>query len=220
MKARENNWKTLNGKQKLVYFKDYYLVQVIVILAVLAMIGYFCFSIFHKTEIVLYVACIDDVLEENELKDLERRLNEELGCDGTNTTVMVDDTFYTSEDGIHKLEVYLSSSQVDLIVAEEETYKQLASFGFMQDLNHVMDAKELDENKKILLYTAGYKETDDISFEDQETGQGEILPYGIAIQDQAKYKELAGKLEHPIIGCTANTKQSKNAKKILELMIN
>ncbi|MDO5522083.1 MAG: hypothetical protein Q4G58_16430 [bacterium] len=220
MKVQENNWKTLSGKQKLVYFRDYYLVKALCILAAIAMIGYLCFSILHKDQTILYVACIDDVLDEQAVKELEERLKEELGNEDKHALVMVDDSFYTSEDGIHKLEVYLSGRQVDLIVAAEDTYKQLAAYGFMQDLNQVMDAKELEINKAKLMYTAGYKDSDEISFEDQETGKGDILPYGIKIKDSTQYKEVAGTLKNPVIGCTSNTKQNENAKKILETMLN
>lgn len=219
MKDKENSWKTLSKEQKLIYFKDYYLVKTICILVAVALIVYVCFNLLHKKETSLYVACIDEALQEKEVKKLEQQLEEALGNDGNHTLVMIDDSFYTSEDGIHKLEVLLSSKQIDLIIADEETFKQLAAYGFMQDLSQVMDKTTLEENKEKLIYTAGYKDNDEISFEDKETGQGEVLPYGLRIEKNAEYSELAGSLEHPVIGCAGNTQRQENAKKILSLIM-
>lgn len=219
MKEKEKSWKALDTRQKLEYFKDYYLFRTICILAVILIAIYLCSKVFNKEETILYVACIDNVLEEDEAKALEKKLEENL-CNGKkNASVVIDDSFNTTADGISKLEVCLSSRRVDLIVADEDTYKTLAAYGFMGNLNDVVGADTVKTNEKKIIFAAGYKDNDDISFDDKETAKGEIMPYGIRIQENTMYSNLRGKLKNSVIGCTSNTKKEENAKKILETFI-
>ncbi|OYP41126.1 hypothetical protein CG709_05020, partial [Lachnotalea glycerini] len=197
-------------------FIDYFLFPILCTAVGIAIVVSLCWHILHKSESILYVAVVDDILNDEETQKVEQEL-EKIFNNGTDRTfVTIDDSFYTDGDGLNKLEVYLSNHQIDLVIANEEVIRTFAGYGFMQDLNTVLEEDELERNTNQFLYAAGYKENDDISFEDKETGQGEILPYGVNIADSAEYKKLGTILKNPVVGIANNAKNMQNAKIFLK----
>ena len=43
-----------------------------------------------------------------------------------------------------------------------------------------------------LFKTVGYLDTEEISFEDHETGRGEVLPYGLRLAESDRWKDMTG----------------------------
>ena len=212
--SKEDKWK---------HFKEYYLLKIILIAAAVIFVGYLLYSMLLKPrdENVLYVAVIDETLDSDEKEALVEQLKKIYGADGDSKKVIINDNFYTKEDAYTKLEVYLSSQVVDVIIADEEVFKQLAAMGYMLDLSQLEEDKR-EGFDKYYYSTAGYLEDEsaEISFEDNETGKGEVLPYGITLDESEQFNKMSKYIENPIAGIVVISKQVENASVFLELLIN
>lgn len=218
-RTEKEKWNQMNGQQRWQYFRDYYLFRTVV---VLVLVGIAAFSCWHflspKVVNVLYVAVMDDSLDEEAINKLQNQLEERFRVDGTNKKVMIDDNFYTREDGITKLEVYLNHEQVDVIIADKELFQKLAGFGFLEDLKTALDHETFKEYEEILYQAAGYRETEDISFEDKETGQGEVLPYGVDISG-SNFPNTGSILEEPVLGIAYGAPNPDNGVELMKFLL-
>ena len=97
----------------------------IVLAAFVFVTGFFLWNFIQKSneETVLSVALIDESLNKEDLEALTQELAEYLGADGEKQKVMIDDSIYTQDGGLQKLEVYLYNKQVDVVIANEDTYR-------------------------------------------------------------------------------------------------
>ena len=68
-------------------------------------------------------------------------------------------------------------------------------------------------------YAAGYKEDDEVSFEDHETGQGEVKPYGISLSGDNRFTEMSEYIKDPVFAVAVGTKNPENALKFLEYLM-
>ncbi len=220
-KTEKQKWKELNSGQKKQYFMDYYLEKVIVgavLLFVFLLLSRHFLT--RKEETVLYVAVIDETLDAAGKEQLLEQLTERYVTDGDYQKVIIDDSFYTNEDALTKLETYLFSHQVDAVIADEETWREFAAYGFFRNLDEVMDG-ELDfDCSDDYIYTAGYRESDgtEVSFEDNETGRGEVLPYGLDISESACFTAVSCYLEDPVFAIVDGAPNLENAVDFLEYL--
>ena len=203
----------MNKKQKLKYFRDYYLFKTL-----LCLVGIFvvAFTIWHftkpKMENVFYVAVVDETLNPDEKQQLQNELQNRYNADGKYKKVLIDDTFYTRDDGITRMEVYLRNKEIDVVIADKEVFKTLAAYGFMQDLNTVFDNDFKSEYSNDLFYTPGYKDTDEITLEDKEVGKGEELAYGLDITSSSRFSKMKNLIKDPVIGIVVDAPNMDNAK--------
>lgn len=216
--TEKDKWDEMNGSQRWQYFKDYYLFITVVVIVLVGIAAFLCWHFWKpKAEHVLYVAVMDDSLDEEDIKKLQGQLEQRYHVDGKQKKVMIDDNFYTREDGITKLEVYLRNEQVDVIIADKEVFQQLAGYGFLQDMNTVLDPEIFETYEEDLCYAAGYRDTKGVSFEDRETGQGEVLPYGVDISGSA-FQETGSIQEEPILGIAAGAPNLGNGVDFIKFL--
>ncbi|HIU75887.1 MAG TPA: hypothetical protein IAC62_08405 [Candidatus Pelethocola excrementipullorum] len=216
--TEKDKWDEMNGSQRWQYFKDYYLFITVVVIVLVGIAAFLCWHFWKpKAEHVLYVAVMDDSLDEEDIKKLQGQLEQLYHVDGKQKKVMIDDNFYTREDGITKLEVYLRNEQVDVIIADKEVFQQLAGYGFLQDMNTVMDHEIFETYEEDLYYAAGYRDTKGVSFEDRETGQGEVLPYGVDISGSV-FQETGSIQEEPILGIAAGAPNLGNGVDFIKFL--
>lgn len=218
-KSERESFKEMSTKNKLRHFAQYYLLKVILVVAAVSVVIFLIYNALReKDENVLYVAVFDETLDRDETEELTKRLEEMFGADGDSQKVVISDNFYTNEDGFNKLEIYLSANVVDVIIADEEVFKELAAVGYMFDLS------QLEGGEKFSPYyynTAGClpDEGTEISFEDNESGRGEVLPYGIDISRSTQFNKMGKIIEKPVAGIVVNSKYKDNATAFLELLM-
>jgi len=221
-KSERESFKQMSSKEKWQHFVNYYLIKVIVIIGAVGLVCYLVYSSFFKPkeENVLYVAVFDEILDRNEVEILKAQLEEMYDADGETKKVVINDNFYTKEDGISKLEVYLSSKVVDVIIADKELFAEFAAIGYMFDLNQ-LTVESIKRFSPYYFNTAGCLEydSDEISFEDDESGKGERLPYGISLKESELYGKIGELLENPVAGIVVNSEQKENAEAFLGLFI-
>lgn len=202
----------MTWKQKIVYFRDYYLFQTVCIAVAIAvgslLIWHF---LIRDNEVSLYVAVLNEDLGADRKETLQEDLGKALEID--TEKIIIDDAFLLEGDGLNKLEIYLKNSQIDVLIADQEDFKMLCGFGFMKELQQVFDDDILETYKEQIIYAAGYLDNDEISFEDHETGQGEICAYGFLGTKAGNYEKIRNLQQNPVMGIAESTERKESAVK-------
>ena len=203
-KTEKEKWSEMNRHQRMQYFLDYYLVKLLVFTGIILAVVLFVWNFISKSkeDTVLYVAVVDEALQ----------------TEGTEK-IIIDDSFYMDDGGLEKLEVYLYNKQIDVVIADEAVYKELAGYGFFQDISTVpgVSSKYAD----LYVKAAGYKDEDTDkdtdSFEDHSTAKGEELPYGVDVS-ASRISDIKTKIQTPVLSIAQGAENMENAVKFLNLI--
>ena len=104
------------------------------------------------------------------------------------------------------------------MIANEDTYRKLAGYGYFQDMDEVLGEASA-EYRDIYVEAAGYKESEGVSFEDHESGQGEKLPYGIDISASSKFHNIKQYISTPVLSVALGAPNRDNAVKFLNYLM-
>lgn len=218
--TERQKWQRMDKSQRRQYFLDYYLVKIIVIFFIAALICYLIWSVARpKEEVLLYVALVDEQLEEEKKAELTEELNRLCQADGKKTQVVVDDMFYMQENALDKLQVFMYNHQIDIIIADQEMYQKLAGYGYFQKMEAFGDKEAISKYREKYILAAGYQDAEEVSFEDHETGQGEPLPYGIDISESERFGQIKNYLDKPVLGIAVGAPNPENAVRFLDFIM-
>lgn len=219
--TEKQKWMEMNGAQRKQYFLDYYMFPVSVGAVILFIVCFLAWHFFLKPqpEAVLYAAVVDDSLDEDRLAQTVTDMTSILGADGKNETVHIDDSFYIKDGALDKIQVYLYNKQLDVMILDEAVFQEYAGYGFFQSLDEVLPETAQEKYKDRYLYAAGYKDTDDVSFEDNETGQGEEKPYGLSLEGENRFTEMSQYIEHPVFAIAAGAQNTENGIQFLDYLM-
>ena len=221
-KTERQKWLELNKEQRKQYFLDYYLFPLSVagiLTAVAALLGWH-FFLKPQAESVLYVAVVDDSLDEKKQAQMSEEVEKLLGADGKRKQVHIDDSFYLKDGALDKIQVYLHSHQIDVLILDEPVFQEFAGYGYFQSLDELTDENLAEKYGTTYEYAAGYQDSNEISFEDHETGQGETKPYGLDLSGDNRFTEMTGGyLEHPVLAVATEAPNPENALKFLEYLM-
>ncbi len=222
-RTEKQKWREMSKEQRRQYFADYYLRRILCILAGAAAV---LFLIWHfmkpADETVLYVAVVDESLDTEKLKRMSEELNDRFKVDGRHKKVIIDDTFFMKDDALTRMEVYLHSNQLDVIIADETVWRELSGYGFLKRLDEFSGNPEKPKESHYeykLLEANGYLDSDDISFEDQEVARGETAPYGVDISESRKFGEMKEYMEHPVFAIAEGAKNEERAEDFLDYLM-
>lgn len=221
-KTEKQKWKEMDKNQRKQYFLDYYLFKTVTGILICAIALFLTWHCLKPTEEnILYVAVIDESLDEDKIRLMTEELNTLYKTDGKFQKVLIDDSFYMKDDALSKLEIYLHSSQIDVIITDERLYTQFAGYGFLKDLSEALEGQK-EKYEDCFLYTAGYLDDpeEETAFEDHETGQGEIFPYGMDISESKKFADMKNYIEKPVFAIAVNAPNQDNAAAFLEYLLN
>lgn len=221
-KSEVRKWSEMNRQQKIQYLKDYYLfpaIGVVILIAVVISLVWYIAK--PRSENLLYAAVIDESLDEKKLETAVEDMSSLLGADGEKKTVQIDDSFYIKDGALDKLQVYLHSQQIDVVILDKELFEEYAGYGYFESLDQVTEEDLEKKYGEDYLYAAGYKEDDDeeISFEDNETGRGEVKPYGISLSGDNRFTEMSEYIKDPVFAVAVGTKNPENALKFLDYLM-
>ena len=90
--------------------------------------------------------------------------------------------------------------QIDVVILDRELFEEYAGYGYFESLDEVT-------------------EDDEVSFEDHETGQGEVKPYGISLSGDNRFTEMSEYIKDPVFAVAVGTKNPENALKFLEYLM-
>lgn len=215
-KPEKEEIRSMPFKKRVQYFWQYYVIYLASAILIAGVIAVLLFHFLKEPEKVgLYVAVYNQVWSEEGKRDLEKMLREKAGID-EDTNIYIDDSFYASQNGLDKLQVYMANKQIDMVIAGEEDYRTLAGYGFFKDLEQVAGISEMCKEK--FLGAHGYLETDGISMDDHETGQGEELFYGVEFEENPWNQAGEKKKQNMVASIAAEAPNVKNAVCFLEIL--
>lgn len=213
----------MNKEQRKQYFLDYYLFPVSVIVVILAGVCFLGWHFFLKPdeENVLYAAVVDDSLDEKKQAQAVTEVSDLLGADGKYRQVQIDDSFYLKDGALDKIQVYLHSQQIDVMILDEDVFQEFAGYGYFRSLDELTKENLAGKYGTDYVNAAGYRDSDEVSFEDHETGQGEIKPYGLSLDGNNRFTDMSGGyLEHPVFAVAVNAPNPENALRFLDYLMN
>lgn len=210
-------WKELDGKQKARYFLDYGLEKLLLCAAAAGAAVFLLVSFLTPEKpAALYVAVVDESLDETECERMKAELEALYGED---RKVVIDDSFYMRDGALGKLEVYLYNKQIDAVIAEPEVYEQLAGYGYFYDLELLLSQEQKQRYGSLLVKAPGWREEEEISFEDTESGKGEEAPYGADISGSGRFGSMKHYMRSPVFSVAANAPQPEHAVLFLEYLL-
>lgn len=221
-KSEKQKWHEMNREQRKQYFMDYYLFPLSVIAVIVAVVCFLGWHFFLKPDEknILYAAVVDDSLDEKKQAQAVSEIGDILGADGKYKQVHIDDSFYLKDGALDKIQVYLHSQQIDVLILDEDVFQEFAGYGYFRSLDELSEENLADKYHTEYVYAAGYRDSDAVSFEDHETGQGEIKPYGLSLDGNNRYTDMSGGyLEHPVLAVAVNAPNPENALKFLDYLM-
>lgn len=219
-KSEVRKWPEMDRQQKIQYLKDYYLLPAAGVILLIAVAVSLIWHVARpRTENLLYAAVIDESLDEKKLAQVTADMSNLLGADGKRKTMQIDDSFYVKDGALDKLQVYLHSQQIDVVILDRELFEEYAGYGYFESLDEVTEEDLEKKYGESYQYAAGYKEDDEVSFEDHETGQGEVKPYGISLSGDNRFTEMSEYIKAPVFAVAVGTKNPENALKFLEYLM-
>lgn len=219
-KSEVRKWPDMDRQQKIQYLKDYYLFPAVGVVVLIAVVVSLVWHVARpRTENLLYAAVIDESLDDKKLAQVTSDMSDLLGADGKKKTVQIDDSFYIKDGALDKLQVYLHSQQIDVVILARELFEEYAGYGYFESLDEVTGEDLEKKYGEAYQYAAGYKDDDEVSFEDHETGQGEVKPYGISLSGDNRFTEMAEYIKDPVFAVAVGTKNPENALKFLDYLM-
>lgn len=222
-KTERQKWTEMNWPQRFNYFIDYYLLKCILIFILVFFILIIFWSIFKpKNEKAIFIAVMQNSIPSEKKKQLEEQLLDLLVTDKRHQEINLDDTFPAGYESEAKLTAYLNACEIDLIIAQEDKFKEMAAAGMFEDLEEIMPSFAL-AHKNLLCRTHGYidKNVNTITSNQTYTLKSDndpnyVMPaYGIFITECEAFQNIWYNDTDAVLGIVINSNRKENAKKIL-----
>lgn len=214
MKADQKpSWKDLSPEQKKQYFLDYYLVKVLIGLAVLIAVSYTACSILcPKTSYRLTFGIYDVSLSDETKDDMVRSMQKELH---TAEPIRIDDAFSSlNNDDLMRIVSLSTNGKLDGIIAERNVFEWLAGYGYFKDLTVECDESFLKQYQDELVVCKGLAVGEGGLLQENAEGNGEPYTAGIQVTD-TKLAEWLPELQEPIFGIIAESQSVNDIETIL-----
>ncbi|MDO4320961.1 MAG: hypothetical protein Q4C61_00405 [Lachnospiraceae bacterium] len=216
-KSRDNSFgkkdlRSLSGKQRLEYFKDYYLLKVIVALVVVIFAGALLnATVFNRATCVLSIAFLDES-QISEQQALEEALAEYLGGLEKNDYVSVES--FNTEDYQMNM-AYMAKTAaggIDAVVCTRDYFEKAAERGMLIDLREVLPEDMYAELSDRMLEGKAIKDEDE---EGNALSYYDPCPYGIDISGSAHFAEFGGMESAPVFCVTQSDVNRENLIKAI-----
>lgn len=224
----KKTWKELDRKGKWTFFKDYYLLKIVLALAACSLLIYIgVVTLGPHTDKVLYVAVLLDQLDTDAVDDMTEDLSDVIETD-KHKVISIDDSFqFTSNNssfsGSDKLTTILYSELIDVIITDQDYFKQYSYYGYLKNLESYLPADIQDAlGDKLLTANVSVESDaeeenqsafDDVmGYTDEENPYADGDPYifGIDLSDCEKYKALNPLVENPVLTVAYNSPNKEN----------
>lgn len=200
-------------KEKLAYYKEYYLKMSLAVIAVVVFVAYLVYTITTAPEDTAFAAYFYNDTGDSSSTELLDSFVEYIGLDTDVHDAYIDATMnyyadssdYDSYIGLEKAVAVISISELDIIVGDADTIDYFARSDCFSDITTVLPGDLLEQFQDKLYYA--------VVGADEETGEeGELVPVGIYVTDSPKLNEYHyyDGME-PILGFIVNSDSMDNA---------
>ena len=218
-KTEKEKWQEMDKEEKRRYFKDYYLLRVFLIILALAGIAYTAYSFLKpKLPVAFYMAYVYGEIDDEGADFVREEFALKAGINMEDEQVIISDEFYTDDtNGLSATEKIISLSytnQLDVVVADEEYFEEMASNGNMVNLKEYL-GEELYARIEPYIYSCGYSELILNGKEDDR-----VYPFGFYVKDNEIYKKIGcTELENPVMGIMDSSVHKERTLKFIEYML-
>lgn len=202
--------RNLSGKQKLQYFKDYYLLKVVVVLIALAAAGSLLNGmIFNRSECVLSLAFVNGsrIAQTEELNEALAQYLEP----GRNDYVSVENYGLDDYQMQMAFVTKMSAAAIDVVVCPQDYFEEGCTLGMFADLSEFLPEETYQELSGRIL--EGQEAERDV--EGTVVSYHEAKPYGLDISGSGLFQEFGGTEESPVLCVMANTGHGENVRNVI-----
>jgi hypothetical protein len=222
-KSEREKMKDMTSKERLEYFKTYYLKIVIGSVLVLGVLVYILYqALSPKPDVLLNIAVVNDYFEQEQVKNFLSDLDSYFEVDSDKEKITFDYNYYISDTdesqnsmtSLQKLTTYVYAKDIDVIITDEAYFKNLTEQGYFISLTELLPTDIYTELVD-KYYTGAIVEEDDQG----ETSTGSEEPYGIHLDDSTVYKNSGSTMTRPVIGVVSNSPNKDNAIKFIKYLL-
>lgn len=204
----------MTTKEKIAYFNMYYTKKVLIGLVGICLLGYILYTTLSpKPEELLNVAVINEYYDQEHIKSFLDDLNQYFNVDPDNQKINYDYSYYMSDNDVtgnttsstQKLSTYVAVNQIDVIIADEDTFKDLTTVGYFINLADILPA---DMYTRLADHYYNGIIQDEVLQDKEDPGAEKA--YGIYLTDSSVYKSSGSTLDKPILGIVSNTPHDEN----------
>ena len=213
---REQNAKLKDAplKEKLSYFKEYYLKTTLVVIAILIFVGSLAYTMITAPDDTAFAAYFFNDTGDSSSTVLIDEFVAYTGIDTKEHEAYIDASMnyssdsgsYTDYTGIEKTMAVIATNELDIIIGDQEAFDYFTRSECFHDVTTILPENLLEKfQDKIYYYT--FEET------------GETVPVGIYVTDSPKLNENYYYVDkEPILGFLINSDSIENALTFLEFI--
>ncbi len=194
--SEKEKWKNMTWKQRMEYFRNYYLMKVIVVIACVGIVSSILYTMFSpKPEQVLSVAIINGAMQYDQYLKVQEEFEAAVGLD-KETQETVFDAGYTFEgndfESLQKFAMYNAVGDLDVTILPLSVFEAYAPVGYFSPVSGHLPSNLYARLSEYLVSC------------EQKDGDGNVIPdsenvYGILLNSSHVYDGVA--TEEPVVLC-------------------
>ena len=198
--------KKLPFKQKLGYFKDYYLMKVIVVIIIFAMIfSVLNSAVFNRSECILAICFLNNSMV-TQSDELSASLEDYIGPENDNDYVGTEYFYLDNPQSSMAFATRIAAQAVDIIICSYDDFLEQSESGMLFRLDEFLPADMYDALSDRILEN----KVASLDFEGNVTSYTEPFPFGIDLSDNKTYTDYGGREAHPVLAVAASAKNQEN----------
>ena len=209
-KSTKEKWQEMNAKEKWRFFKDYYLLKIILGAIIIGLLGKLCWDTFgpKPTEILnIGIDSYSYLLEDFEV--MEDKLIAHMELDEEEYSLRLDTNYDLDNDqnSVQRISLYLMTGELDGLIATENQFTGYVEKNAMAPLKDVLPADLFESlSEKHFIGHVIDKELDGTI---NSVGNDEV--YGIYLDHLPLFSKFVERDDKPIFGIPASGTDKENA---------
>lgn len=207
----------LTKKEKFGYFKDYYLKQVLVVIAVVILVVALIYTtVFNRKETILSVGFLNETyMDQTDCLKFSEGVRNYYGWKDENQ--IIDISYYDLDDYAMnmKFATMTGARELDAVVCPKETFEKYSGLGFFEDLSKALPETLYREVSDKIVESCEV-ETDE---EGKVTKRFPAKPYGIDIAGNPLFGDCEGIGDDTIFCVVAGSNNQENAVKLADYIV-
>jgi len=218
-KSTKEKWKEMNGKEKWRFFKDYYLIKLILAVIIIGLLGKLLWDTFGpKPTEILNVAIDGYPYLYEDFEGMQDKLIEHMELDPKEYSIRLDTNYYldTDQDSVQRLSLYFMTGELDGLITNEKYFKHYVEKDALAPLSEVLPA-DLYESLSDKHFIG---KVIDAELDGTINSIGEEKVYGIYLDNITLFSKHMEHEVKPIFGIPASGVDKENAITFLRFLLN
>lgn len=217
-KSTKQKWKEMNRREKWTFFKDYYLMKVILTAIVLGLVGKLLWDTFGpKPTEVLNVAIDSYAYLIEDFTNMQGELLDYMELDPDEFSLRLDTNYdlRSDSDSVQRFSLYVMTGDVDAFIATDDVFQDYVEKGALVPLTEVLP-KDLLQSRQDKLFLG---KTVDTEIDGTIISVGEEKVYGMYLDDLPVFSKYKVREDRPIFGIIHSSSDQENAITFLRFLL-